>query len=449
MSRYKITTDLFTLPYKDGQSVLYAPLVGFVGVANEDLLNFLAGLETIDDGDITPAQKEILDHLEEKGVVNGSQSAVPRLEHGEEVSPAKLTLFPTNQCNLNCRYCYASPDGLTAKSMDWEVAISAIQYFLTLMKKEGTKTFMLEFHGGGEPFFAWNLVQRIITFAEERCSQERFELRVYAASNGVLNERQLDWVLGHVTSVVVSFDGLPRVQDYHRATVNNNGSFEYVDRTIRYFDQHNFPYAIRCTVSKYNEDLLDATIDFVTQNYKTKLLFLEPVNICGCSMAEMNQLKPDLYKFIKTFKRLEPICTARGLRMEYSGALFEKISPTFCYVGTDNFAVTPDGYLTNCWEVTSKAHPLAETFIFGRMLPGGKISVDQNKLDYLRSLSVEQLHYCRDCFAKWHCAGDCVTRLGHNQYHGPRGGERCETNRQIIAHRLIQMLERENYFQKN
>jgi uncharacterized protein len=333
--------------------------------------------------------------------------------------------------------------------MAWEVAANAIEYFMALMKKEKRTIFPLELHGGGEPFFAWNLVQRIITLAEERCTQEGFELKVYAATNGVLNERQLQWVVEHITALVVSFDGLPHVQDYHRATVNDNGSFEFVDRTLRYFDRHNFRYAIRCTVSRYNEDLLDETVDFVAQNYKTRLLFLEPVSVCGGSFAGAKQLQPDLYKFIENFKRLEPVCAARGLRLEYSGAQFEKIAPTFCYVGTDNFAVTPDGYLTNCWEVTSNDHPLAGTFIFGRLLPGGKVSVDRNKLNYLRSLAVEQLDYCRDCFAKWHCAGDCVTRLGHSQYHGARGGERCETNRQILAYRITQMLERENYFQKD
>ncbi|MFQ5605715.1 MAG: hypothetical protein ACE5HS_20800 [bacterium] len=31
---YQITTDLFTLPYKNGQAVLYAPLLGFACVVN-------------------------------------------------------------------------------------------------------------------------------------------------------------------------------------------------------------------------------------------------------------------------------------------------------------------------------------------------------------------------------------------------------------------------------
>lgn len=448
MSKNKVTTELFTIPYRDGNSVLYAPLLGFACIANADLFNFIANIENVNDQMITPEHKRLLDYLIEKQVVNGTQTLSLKVVHHAQPAPQKLALFPTNRCNLKCRYCYAAVDNLQAKTMDWDIAVSSIQYFSDLMKKENRKVFPLEFHGGGEPFCAWKLIQQIIAFAEERCVQEGFELKVYAATNGILDDRQLEWIRKHFTFLLVSFDVLPHVQNYHRATADESGSFEFVDRALRFFDQYHFPYGIRCTVSKYNENLLEETIDFICQNYKTKLLFLEPVSICGRCAEDTNQLKPDLYKFIENFKQLEPLCTAQGMRLEYSGAQFEKIAPTFCYVGTDNFSVTPDGYLTNCWEVTSQEHPLANTFIFGKMLPGAKIAVDQSKLNFLRSLSVDKLDYCQDCFARWHCAGDCVTRLGHNRYSGQRGGERCETNRQIIAHRIIQMLEREDYFQK-
>lgn len=447
MPGYKITTDIFTLPYNDGKTVLYAPLVGLACVANEDLINFLAEIDSLEEDAVDSGQKGILEFFVNRGLVNGTPYEMSAHSRNGEFSPSKLALFPTNGCNLNCRYCYASAEHFTSQTMDWDVAVSAIEYFIDLMKTEKRNVFPLEFHGGGEPFFAWNLVQHIVSYAEERCQEEGFELELYSATNGVLSDDKLNWLVEHFTSINVSFDGLPHVQDYHRAAGTDKGSFQHVDRTLRFFDEHNFPYGIRCAVSTYNEDLLEETIDFVTQNYKTRLLFLEPVYVCGSCVPDEENLKPDLYKFIENFKRLESTCTERGLRLEYSGAQFEKLTPTFCYVGTDDFAVTPDGYLTNCWEVTSNDHPLAETFIFGRLLPGGKISVDRKKLDYLRSLSVNNLEYCRDCFAKWHCAGDCVTRLGHNQYDGPRGGERCETNRKIIAHRIIQMMEREDFYQ--
>ncbi|MFQ5571556.1 MAG: radical SAM protein [Rhodothermales bacterium] len=445
MSKYRVTTDLFTLPYKDGQFVLYAPLVGFMSAVNEELLDLLAGLETLDEAPLDEAQQHALDYLAAKGVVNGATSASITPDP-TRFAPSKLTLFPTSECNLRCRYCYVA-DAAETRVMDWAVATSAIRYFIKVLKREGKTVFPLEFHGGGEPLFAWNLVKRIVAFAEEQCAQEGFDLNVFSATNGVLNERQRAWIVEHFTSLNVSFDVLPHVQDYHRATASRHGTFDVVDRTLKHFDAHDFPYGIRCTVSTYNEHLLEETIDFVTQHYNTHLLFIEPVSDSGCGAMQAGTLQPDMARFVENYKRLEPICAKRGVRLEYSGAQMEKLSPTFCYVGTDNFAVTPDGHLTNCWEVTSADHPLADPFLFGRILPGGDVAIDQARLDYLRTFTVDRFDYCKDCFARWHCAGDCPTKLGHQDYHGPRGGIRCETNRQLIAHRIIQMLEREHYYQ--
>ncbi|MFQ5605714.1 MAG: radical SAM protein [bacterium] len=411
------------------------------------MLHFLADLENLQPAKLSSDELAVLEFLAARGVVNGRTVYAPRYEPRGELDPDKLTLFPSNNCNLNCQYCYAADAHVSAQTMDWKIAVSAVDYFIDYLRKHDRQLFQLELHGGGEPFYAWSLVQGIVGYAEERCQQEGLTLEVYAASNGMLNDNQLCWITEHLQSLNVSFDGLPQVQNFHRQTVQNNGSFERVDQTLKFFDEHRFRYAIRCTVSSFNENLLEETVEFILQNYRTNLLILEPVYVCGSCLPVVQNLKPDLYKFVEGFKILEPLCAQKGVLLEYSGASFEKIAPVFCYVGSDNFAVTPDGYLTNCWEVTSKQHPLSEHFIFGRVLADGRLEVDREKLNHLRSLSVHNLEYCRDCFARWHCAGDCVTRLGHHQFDGARGGERCETNRQIIAHRIRQMFERDNFLQ--
>ncbi|WP_338031127.1 radical SAM/SPASM domain-containing protein [Desulfonema limicola] len=374
-------------------------------------------------------------------MINNPENLTPGKEKTKELSPSHLALFPTNRCNMKCRYCYAAHEFKVLKNMPKETAESAVEYYISHILKTGNNLFGLEFHGGGEPFAAWDLVKHIVEYAEKRCAHENLRLKIHGATNGVLKKDQLHWITRHFHSLLVSFDGLPHVQDFHRPMGNNEDSFKYLDQTMKYFDHHNFPYGIRCAVSRFNEDILDETIDFIRENYNTNLVFMEPVHICRNTINNRGIKKPDFYKFIENYKTLEPLCAKKGLRLEYSGAQFTRISANFCQAGTDDFAVTHEGYLTNCWEVTDKAHPFSETFIFGKILPGGKISIDQEKLDYLRTLSVKNIEYCRDCFAKWHCAGDCLTKLGHNQFKGPRGGDRCITNRQIILHRIFRLLE--------
>jgi uncharacterized protein len=447
MTKYEITTDLFTLPYKKDQCILYAPTKGFACVANEDLADFVMGVQNLDHGTVEESEERFLDLLVEKGVLNGKERTCPPMDRSQKIAPSKLTLFPTTGCTMRCRYCYASRNRDAVTTMDWEIATSAIDYHASVLKEEGRTTFSLELHGGGEPFHAWQLVQGIVRYASQLCVKEGLTLQVVAGTNGALDGKKQPWVIQNFTFLNVSFDGLPDVQDVHRPMANGSSSFDSVDGTIRFLDAHNFPYALRCTVSTINEHRLPETIDFITTRYKAKLLFLEPLFACGRFSVDPRISSPDMYTFTENFRALEEVARERGLRLEYSGAAFDRLARNFCDVGTDNFAVTSDGYLTNCWEVSSIDHPLAKTFIFGRMLTHGRIEVDWGKWRFLRSLSVDSVVYCSDCFAKWHCAGDCVAKLGHDDYQGARGSLRCQTNRELIRHRIIQMLERKDYYQ--
>ena len=446
MNKYDVTTDVFTISYKDDKTILYAPLVGFACIANSDLIDFLINIKNVTNDNVTSDQQQILDYLIQKKVINGKQEGMLNSNNSKTLSPAKLTLFPTNKCNLQCCYCYAAEDCNAEVSMDLEIAVSAIEYFISLCKKENRTNFPMELHGGGEPLYAWPLVAKIIEQAEKRCKEENLRYEVNAATNGVLSEKQLHWIIKHFKALNISFEGLPRIQDLQRPLKNGGSSFKHVDKTIRFFDKNNFPYGIRTTVTKHNENLLEETIDFITSNYKTKLIFFEPVYLCAEYKLQEDSLKPDFFKFVEKFEQLKQVCIDRGVQLEYSGCQFNRIKNTFCYVGTGDFAVTPEGLITNCWEVTNPDHPLADIFIFGKILPFGQIEIDQKKIDYLRTFSVNNFDYCKDCFAKWHCAGDCVTKLGHNNFHGPRGGNRCETNMLLIANQVIRLLENDNCF---
>ena len=62
--KYSITADLFTIPYKGEDLILYAPRVGFACIANPDLINLLADLETLDVNTLTEDQKAVLNFLD-------------------------------------------------------------------------------------------------------------------------------------------------------------------------------------------------------------------------------------------------------------------------------------------------------------------------------------------------------------------------------------------------
>ncbi len=444
---YRLTSEWHAIPYEDGDFILYAPLIGFVAAVNADLISLLYNLEGLEEDAFSTEERRVLGVLIAKGLVNG-RDVTPRARQSAPLIPTKLTLFPTSLCTLRCRYCYAMQAGGTPRTMDFGVARDSVDYFLGVLRRTGGTEFPLEFHGGGEPLLAWSLVKQIVEYAEQRCREESFRLNAFAGTNGMLNEQQLEWLVAHFGSLSVSFDVLPRVQDYQRATISGSGTFETVDRTVRFLDAHNFPYQIRCTVGSFNEDLLEETVAFVKRNYRTHILYMEPVSYSGCGSTEADHLQADLVRFGEAMKRLEPVCAQAGIRLAFSSGFLERLGPTFCYVGTDDFAVTPDGYLTNCWEVTHGEHPLADPFLFGRMLPGGTLDINEERLAYLRTLTLDNLVSCRDCFARWHCAGGCVTKLGHRDYLGSRPEAQCALTRDLLAHRLRRLLNTTPCFER-
>ena len=89
MSSYKITTDVFTLPYEENKKVLYAPLLGFVCEVNNDMINFLANLENINEKSLKPQENKTLEYLIDKRVVNMERTNISDIKP-EQLDPKPI-----------------------------------------------------------------------------------------------------------------------------------------------------------------------------------------------------------------------------------------------------------------------------------------------------------------------------------------------------------------------
>jgi uncharacterized protein len=433
--KFQVTCDLFMIPYKEDSSLLYAPRVGYVCAANAELVNLLAELDH-SKNNYSDKQLQVLNELESGGVLNGSNEAEINSFDAEKFAPTGVTLFPTNQCNLRCIYCYASAGERSPKNMEFHFAETAIHTIIQNAKDKGTNRISVGFHGGGEPLFPWNFVKKVSEFAEMEAREHGLNLALYSATNGLLSEKQLDWITEHFSDLNISFDGLPRVQDYHRPLPNGQGSFEFIDRTFKYLDRKEFNYGIRSTFSEYNIDLMEESYDFIVQNYRPRTIHFEPVFQCGRCKTKA-EFEVELDKFARNFQIIDQKNQKQSFRFTYSGCRLETLTNSFCGVSRDGFSVTTDGHITACFETTSSEDPKSEFFFYGHMDEDGTIILDEKKRKYLHDLRVENLEYCKDCYAKWHCAGDCVAKLGHDELDGPRGHDRCLLNRKMVRDKLI------------
>ena len=131
-----------------------------------------------------------------------------------------------------------------------------------------------------------------------------------------------------------------------------------------------------------------------------------------------------------------------GQEIHFSAARIGTLTNHFCGVTQDTFALSPDGNVSACYEVCSEDDLLADVFFYGRPSVGdGGYEFQSAVLESLRSQAVENLNYCRGCFAKWTCAGDCYHKsLSANGRVGPRGTDRCHITRELTRDLILEKI---------
>jgi uncharacterized protein len=112
----------------------------------------------------------------------------------------------------------------------------------------------------------------------------------------------------------------------------------------------------------------------------------------------------------------------------------------FCGISQDSFTLSPSGNVSACYEVFSERSRHADLFFYGEPEPEGdgyrfRLPV----LDNLRNQAVQHREFCRGCFAKWSCAGDCYHKAvaasgGATEF---AGSDRCHVTRELTKDQIL------------
>ncbi len=417
--------------------VIYAPLRQSAFVAHADVVNLLADLS---EGRFDPARDadgRLRDWLRGLGLIDaGPEPQPPRAPRGAP-APTGVTLFLTTGCSLRCTYCYASAGDTPLKSMPIEVARQGIDFVAGNATAQGAAGFSLAFHGGGEPTLNWRVLTGAYDHARRRADELGLACSATTATNGVLNEVQISWITEHLHSASVSFDGEPEAQDRHRPLANGQGSSARVLHTFERFDAAGFRYGIRVTVPADRIERLPQSIDFICRHSRPVNIQVEPAYRMG---RWHDAPSAETAGFIERFREAHEVARGHGFTLSYSAARVGLLTRHFCGVSQDSFALSPDGNVSACYEVFSEQSDFAERFFYGHDAGSGNYRFDTERLAALRALEVEQQPFCRGCFARWHCAGDCHRNALSIDASGAfQGSDRCHITRALT---LDQILER-------
>jgi uncharacterized protein len=431
--RADLSAELFAIPVGPNRFIVYAPLRRAAFVANSRVINFIADLKS---GAAAAPEGDLLELLRQLEIVGAGAEAQPITQFAGDPEPTALTLFLTTACNLRCTYCYASAGDSPARSMPIEVARRGIDFVAGNAARKGASGFEIAYHCGGEPSVNWHTMTESMDYGRAKAAELGLQVSAAEATNGMLSEHQIDWMIANLDGVSLSFDGLPAAHDKHRITIDGRGSSTRIMHTLRRFDEARFRYGIRVTVTLDQIAALADGVDYICRNFKPERIQVEPAYQLGRWAAAPSA---ETEGFIEAYRQAQQRARAQGRDICYSAARLDTLTNHFCGITQDSFCLSPDGNVSACYESFTEQGQWAKVFFYGKPAEGAQgYRFDHERLNQLRSQAVQHRPHCRGCFAKWHCAGDCHHKaLAVNGEGEFAGTERCHITRELTKDQII------------
>lgn len=333
-------------------------------------------------------------------------------------APVKaLCLHVAHDCNLRCKYCFASTGdfGQGRKIMPPEIAKKAIDFVIA---RSGVRHNIEVDFFGGEPLIAWDTVTQTVDYARSLEEKYNKKFRFTITTNGLLlDEDKRKYINENMDNCVLSLDGRREVNDEFRKTVAGTGSYDtIVPKFKALVDERdpNLDYYARGTFTSHNLDFAEDVLSIADAGFDR--LSVEPVTAdpgCGYDLTE-----DDLPKIEAEYDRLTDIMLERKkegkpftffhfmVDLDQGPCVVKRLRG--CGAGYEYVAVTPDGDIYPCHQFVGK-----DEFKQGSVLDQ---SFNMDIAQTLAGMNIYSRPKCQKCWAKFYCSGGC-SAANYNMNH--------------------------------
>ena len=333
-------------------------------------------------------------------------------------APVKaLCLHVAHDCNLRCKYCFASTGdfGQGRKIMPPEIAKKAIDFVIA---RSGVRHNIEVDFFGGEPLMAWDTVTQTVDYARTLEENYNKKIRVTITTNGLLlDEDKRKYINENMYNCVLSLDGRREVNDEFRKTVAGTGSYDtIVPKFKALVDERdpNLDYYARGTFTSHNLDFAEDVLSIADAGFDR--LSVEPVTAdpgCGYDLTE-----DDLPKIEAEYDRLTDIMLERKkegkpftffhfmVDLDQGPCVVKRLRG--CGAGYEYVAVTPDGDIYPCHQFVGK-----DEFKQGSVLDQ---SFNMDIAQKFAGMNIYSRPKCQKCWAKFYCSGGC-SAANYNMNH--------------------------------
>ena len=344
-------------------------------------------------------------------------------EYNEDLLyPTNLYLNVTDDCNLQCKYCFVEQK---PHYMSLDIAKQGIDWIYENYNKKEKITNDLKctiYFFGGEPLLCYDSVIKPLVEYCNKIYPNIFSFEI--TTNGtLLTKEKLQFFKENNFSILLSIDGNQTTQNYNRPCKNNNhNSFELLENNIS--DILTFFPNITCRSTIYAD-----TVDQLLDNYKyleekgfkswagvvdnlhldlwtneKKQILEEQINKLYYYRLEqlLNDQKPMKCSRIDSF-----ITQNLSLIYKLADNLSNKETMSFCGLGHNSVTLGYNGNIYTCQEQVTKDN-IKNIFQIGSIFNTPKI--DKNKhqeilnkfFDDIKNTPINS-EECKDCYLQKRC----------------------------------------------
>jgi len=404
--------EIYLLPYEKSEDkrLMYVPIRGCVFLVDQRDADLILSGDIVSFNDINRHDwlNKIMQELKNTPLrdLNTMRKALPL-----------LNIDFSSGCNMRCIYCYAGRgDGAVEYQEKDKINQILDIYFKHLQIqpecKEGAVC-SIAFTNDAEPTFAPELLKYTVMLATEKAKALGLRPFFTLPTNGAFQKELRSFIIDNFYLVSISFDGLPWIQNLQRPLINGEESFNRVFQNAKAIYESGVKLQFSVVITNNNVGHMLETIDFFHKHFPGTTVTFGQVNLVGRVLEEQRDLLVEQHIFDEKF--MTALRYGEKTSIKVTGRHGSKnLTPRRHYCSSTakpNLSVSLSGEIYACMEEKS------ETMKIGKMdFRSREMSFNYERIKNLQEKSVDQEPRCRDCFAKYLCAGGCVTEDNFSHY---------------------------------
>lgn len=358
------------------------------------------------------SKKELIESYEEikslqkNNMLFTDDSYIHSLDIDYESSVIKaLCLNVAHDCNLRCKYCFASQGNFGGKTelMSFETGKRALDF---LIERSGNRKNLEVDFFGGEPLMNFDVVKKLVSYGDEIAPKHNKHFRWTITTNGILlDDEKIEYINKHMDNVVLSLDGRKSINDNNRPTINGKGSYDIiVPKYQKLIKNRDKTYYIRGTFTKENLDFTEDVLHFRDLGFN--LSSIEPVvdideNPYKITEDDLDKIEKEYEKLANTMATFDDDFKLFHFMVDLSQGpcIIKRVRG--CGAGSEYLAITPSGDIFPCHQFVGKdEYKMANLY-------DDKINLPKDMSKKFKSSNVFTKEKCRNCWARYYCSGGC------------------------------------------